>query len=311
MNLQSIYIGFENITSASIRIATPILIAALGEILAERSGVINIGLEGVILTGAFCGMIGSYFTSNVWIGLLFAILSGLIMALLFAFLTITLKTDQIVAGAGINLLALGVTGLAYRKIFGTTGAALTVPTFSQLKIPFLSELPLLGKAIFSQNILVYFALILVAVEMFYLFHTYQGLAILSCGEHPKAADTQGINVGWIRYKCTLICGALTGIAGAYLSLAHSNTFIEGMSAGRGFIALAIVIFGKWHPIKVFLAAILFGAANAMQFQFQAFGLNVPYQLFLMLPYALTILVLAGFAGGAKPPQALAVPYRRE
>lgn len=311
MDIQSAYIGLENIASASIRMATPLLIAALGEVIAERSGVINIGLEGMILTGAFFGMIGSYFASNAFTGLMFAALSGLIMALIFAFLTISLKTDQIVAGAGLNLLALGITGLTYRKIFGTTGAALTVATFGEIKIPMLSKLPILGKALFSQNILVYFVLTLVAVEMLYLFHTYQGLAILACGEHPKAADTQGFNVGRIRHKCILICGALAGIAGAYLSLAHSNTFIEGMSAGRGFIALAIVIFGKWHPVKSLFAALLFGLANAMQFQLQAFGLNLPYQLFLMLPYILTILVLAGFAGGAKAPQALAVPYRRE
>ncbi len=291
--------------------SVPLLMTSVGEIFAERSGVINIGLEGMMLSGAFFGMVGSYCTGNPWVGLIVGSLGGVALALIFSLLSISLGADQVVVGTAVNIFALGITGVLYRAMFGVTGAALMVETFQTEKIPFIKDIPFFGPVFFQHNLLVYMAFVSVPIAAFILFRTRVGLHIRAVGEHPQAADTSGIDVVKMRYICILISGFAAGCAGSYLSLAYSNTFIEGMSAGRGFIALAIVIFGKWHPWGALGAALFFGAANALQFQFQALGLDVPYQFFLMLPYILTLLVLAGFVGRSTAPAALARPYRRE
>jgi simple sugar transport system permease protein len=295
---------------AGIKMAVPLLVTSIGEIFAERAGVINIGLEGMMLTGALGGMLGSYFTGSPWLGLLIGMLAGLLLAGLFSVAAVHLGADQVVTGAAINLLAFGLTGMLYRRIFGVTGTALTVETFTPVVLPGIERIPLLGDLISGHAAPVYIGFLLVPVASWLLFHTALGLSIRAVGEYPKAADTAGISVYRIQHGCVLISGALAGVAGGYLSLAHANTFIEGMSAGRGFIALAIVIFGRWHPVGAMGAALLFGLANAVQFQFQAIGAAIPYQFFLMLPYVLTLAALVLYAGRARPPAALAQAYER-
>ncbi len=295
---------------AGIKMATPLVITSIGEIFAERAGVINIGLEGMMLTGALGGMLGSYFTGSPWIGLLVGMGVGVLLAGLFSLMTVYLGSDQVVMGAALNLLALGLTGVFYRQIFGTTGTALTVQTFEPMDLPLIDQIPLIGDILSGHAAPVYLGFLLVPVAVWLLFYTSLGLSIRAVGESPVAADAAGINVNQIRHGCVLVSGALTGAAGSYLSLAHANTFIEGMSAGRGFIVLAIVIIGRWHPVGAMGAALLFGLANAVQFQFQAIGVAIPYQFFLMLPYVLTLLVLVFFAGHARYPAALAQAYRR-
>jgi len=290
---------------------TPLLFAALGETLAERSGVINIGLEGIILTGAFAGMVGSYFSGSPALGLLLGGGSGALLALLFAWLTVGLGADQIIVGVSSNLLAIGLTGVLYRGLFGVTGQALMVSTFPLLSFPFLGSVPFFGPALFQHTALVYLALLLVPLLGFFLFHTRAGLQLQAVGEYPQAAETLGISVAWTRSSALLVEGMLGGIAGSYLSLAYSNTFIEGMSAGRGFIALAIVIFGRWRPTGVLGGALFFGAATALQFHIQALGSAIPYQFILILPYGLTLLALAFAGTRISPPLALGQAYKRE
>jgi len=291
--------------------ATPLLLAALGEVVVERAGVINIGLEGILLAGAFAGMAGSYWSGSPSIGLVLGGLSGIVLALLFAWLTIGLGADQIVVGISLNLLAVGLTGVLYRGLFGVTGQALTVTTFPTLSLPLVGDAPFIGPVLFQHTALVYLALFLVPVLGFFLSHTRAGLQLQAVGEHPQAAETLGISVAWLRSSALVVEGILGGIAGSYLSLAYSNTFIEGMSAGRGFIALASVIFGRWRPAGVLVGALFFGAATALQFHLQALGSAVPYQFILMLPYVLTLLTLALAGTRILPPSALGQAYKRE
>jgi simple sugar transport system permease protein len=291
--------------------ATPLLLAALGETLVERAGVINIGLEGILLTGAFAGMVGSYFTGSASLGLLLGAISGVLLVSLYAWLTVGLGADQVVVGVSTNLLAVGLTGVLYRGLFGVTGQALTVTTFSTISIPALSAIPFLGTAFFQHTALVYLSLLIVPCVGFFLFSTRAGLQLQAVGEHPQAAETLGISVRWLRTTALVVEGLLGGIAGSYLSLAYSNTFIEGMSAGRGFIALAIVIFGRWRPVGVLGGALFFGAATALQFHLQALGSALPYQFVLILPYVLTLLALVFIGVRISPPSALGQTYRKE
>ncbi|MBT5872950.1 MAG: ABC transporter permease [Candidatus Latescibacteria bacterium] len=301
---------FAGIAHAGASFALPLLLAALGEIFAERSGVVNIGLEGMMLSGALGGMIGSYFTGSAWLGLGIGMATGVFLAVIFSTAAVHFGADQIVAGTAVNILALGLTGVVYRRVFGITGSTLSVESFDAVEIPLIHDLPMVGALFSGHTPPVYIGFLLVPIAAWVLFRTTLGIKIRAVGEHPLAADTAGIRVQFIRHGCTLFSGAMAGCAGAYLSVAHANTFVEGMSAGRGFIALAIVIFGRWHPFWALGAALLFGIANALQFQFQAAGSAVPYQFFLMLPYLLTLLVLVIFASRTYPPAALARAYAR-
>ena len=304
---------FEDILAAAIRGATPLLLAALGEVVSQRAGVINIGIEGMMLIGALFGWVGTFYMAELpffapWVGLLIAGLSGLATAAIFVLFSIKLRGDQVVVGTAITLLALGFTEVVYRRLFGVTGSSHNVPNFKEFDVPFLSQIPLFGKALFSHNIIVFIAFLLVPCVYFFLYHTQPGLRVRACGEHPKAISTIGSNVSLLRTVCLLFAGTMAGIGGGYLSLADVPYFFPGMTAGRGFIALAIVIFGKWHPVKACGAALLFGLGLALDNRFQAFGWDIQYQWFLMLPFVLCLVVLAGFVGRAEAPLALGKPY---
>lgn len=309
--LSSLLSQTDALLHATLVAATPLLLAALSETVVQRTGVINIGLEGILLVGAFAGAAGAYFTNSVIVGLGLGSLSGISFALLYALLTQGFQSDQIVVGISLNLLAVGLTGTLYRGLFGVTGQAIIVPTVPTVPLPLLHTLPIIGPGLFQHTALVYLALLLVPLAHVLLFHTGTGLQIHAVGEYPHAAETLGISVIRIRTIALIVEGLLGGLAGAYLSLAYANTFIEGMSAGRGFIALAIVIFGRWRPLGTCAGALFFGAATALQFHLQALGLSMPYQFILMLPYLLTLLALAFSGTRLSPPAALGQPYRRD
>lgn len=296
--------------AATIRLATPIALAAQGETLSERAGVLNIGLEGVMLNSAFAGVVGAYYTGSPWLGLLCGMLAGALTSLILAVASITFRANQIVIGAAINILAMGLTGVLFRALFGLD-QQVTVNSFKPYPIPFLSDLPVLGPILFQQNPLVYLGYILVPVLTIVLFRTHWGLAVRAVGEEPQAADTAGISVTGTRYLTVLLGGAIGGLGGVSLSLGHLNLFAEGMVSGRGFMALAAVIFGRWHPVGAVLAALFFGGADALQLRMQSLGWQVPYEFMLMLPYVLTLLTLGIFAGRASQPQALGENYARE
>lgn len=303
----------EEILAATINASTPLLLAALGEVISQRAGVINIGIEGMMLIGALFGMVGSFYAAGLpfiapWLGLITAGIGGLLVAVIFATLAIKLRGDQVIIGTAITLLALGFTQVVYQRLFGKTGSPQSVPYFQDFDLPLLSQIPILGKALFSHNIIVYLSFLLVPCVYFFLYHTQPGLRVRACGEHPKAIATTGSNVTILRSMCMMFAGIMAGIGGGYLSLADVPYFTPGMTAGRGFTALAIVIFGKWHPVKALGAALLFGLGFALDARFQAAGWDIQYQLSLMFPYILCLIVLTGFVGKAEAPLALGKPY---
>lgn len=290
--------------AATVRVATPLLLAATGETLAERSGVLNLGIEGSMLAGALAAAIAAT-GGTPWSGLLAALLAGAALAAVFALVTVHAGGDQIIAGTAITLGSVGLTGAIYRAVFGATGAGLSVPTFHPLEVPGLSRLPVLGPAFFAQPATTYLALGIVPLLWWFLFRTRPGLALRAAGESAEAARGAGVRVRAARTLAVVVGGALAGAAGATLVLAQVGTFAERMTAGRGFIAIAIVVLGRWQPVGVLLAAGLFGAATALQFLVQAAGIGIPYQLVLMLPYVLALLGLAGAVGRVRAPRDLA------
>jgi len=295
---------------SAISMAAPILLAALGEMIVERSGVLNIGIEGAMLMGAFFALAAAYFTGSLALGLLAGVAAALALHAIFALLAVNLAVNQVVAGTALNILALGVTGVFYRSMFGITGKAFIVAPFANLRLGPLADLPVVGPLLFDRNPLIYLALVLVPVVAYTLSHTRYGLELRAAGERPEAADALGLGVFRLRWEALMISGVLTGLAGAYLTLAYANTFVEGISSGRGFVALAVVILGRWNPWGLAAASVLFGSAMALQFGLQALGTSIPYQIFLALPYASTLIVLAVMGGQAAAPSALGAPYRR-
>jgi len=293
---------------ASVRLGVPLALAALGEAITERSGVINIGLEGSLIAGALGGALASLALGSGEAGVLAGAGAGLVVALVFAAFSVGLGTDQIITGTAITLGGLGFTGAVYQASFGAGGAALTLPTLPALRIPVLADIPWIGTALFAQAPTAYLAYLLAPALWYFLFRTPWGLELRACGEHPDAARAAGVRVLRVRLAATLFGGALAGLAGAHLALAHAGTFAENMSAGRGFIAIAVVALGRWNPMLVLIAALFFGAAAALQFLLQAVGLDLPYQFFLALPYVVTLAALAGRVGRARAPAALALPW---
>jgi simple sugar transport system permease protein len=289
--------------AATVRTATPLALAALGEVLVERAGMINIGLEGAILAGAFGALVGAE-AGSVAAGYAGAMIGGVIVALLFAFFVIWLRADQIITGTALTLLSVGATGTLYRALYGSAGIALALPTSAPRPIPILSSIPVLGAALFAQPPITYFVYLLVPALSWWMSRTHAGLALRAIGEQPEAARVAGVPVQRMRVLAVLAGGVLAGLAGGTLVLAQAGTFAEEMSAGRGFIAIAIVVLGRWRPLGVALGALVFGGASALQFAFQAMGWHAPYQLFLAVPYLLTLAGLAGAVGRARAPAAL-------
>jgi simple sugar transport system permease protein len=295
--------------AAALRMATPIVYAALGGIFSERVGIINIGLEGTMLVSAFAGVTVSYYTGNPWLGVVVAVLVGGLIGLLHAILTVRFVGDQIVSGTGINIFALGFTAYMSQIIWGSRGASDGVQGLGTWNIPVIVDLPVVGPIIGSHSPLVYLMLVATVLSYVVLFKTPLGLRIRAVGEHPTAAETAGIDVIRVKYLCVILSGMLAGLGGAFLSLGHLNLFTRAMTGGRGFIAMAAMIFGKWMPFGAFGASLLFGLADALQMRLQSLGL-LPPQIILTIPYLLTVAVLAGVVGKARPPSDYK-PYKRE
>lgn len=294
------------VLSSTVRQSTPLVLGAMCGLIGERSGIINIGIEGQMLMAAFMGFMFNVWTGNLFVAVLAGVATGALLGLLLAFMSVTLKIDQIIGGTVINILALGLTGYFYTQGLVTGGKLAPLP------IPGLSEVPLIGPVLFDNPPITYATIILVFVVNYVLFSTRWGLRTRAVGEHPRAADTLGVNVYRTQYINVMLGGAIAGLAGAFLTLEAVGSFERGMTNGRGFVALAVMIFGKWTPLGSWGAALLFGFATAMQTQLQFGGqLNIPHQFIGMLPYLLTIVVLAGFVGRARPPAAEGVPYEKE
>jgi ABC-type uncharacterized transport system permease subunit len=286
--------------AAAVRVATPLLLAATGETIAQRSGVINLGLEGVMLAGALAAALGAS-ASGPWTGVALAVATGMLLAGLFALVTVAARADQVIAGTAITLGAIGLTGTIYRQAVGAEGAGLDLPTLTPIAVPGLSSIPVLGPALFAQPAPTYIGLLAVPAVWWFLFRTRSGLALRAAGEAAAVARATGVPTRLVRGAATVVGGGFAGLAGATLVLAQVGTFAERMTAGRGYVAIAIVVLGRWHPAGVAVASLAFGAAMALQFLFQTLGLGVPYQLFLMLPYALALLALGGAMGRVKAP----------
>ncbi len=286
--------------AATLRLATPIAYGSLGGLFSERAGIVNIGLEGMMLTGAFAGVTASYFTGSPWLGVLAAILIGGFLGLVHGVITVRFAGDQIVSGTGINIFALGFTAYMSQVFWGSRGASESVQGLPDVSIPLLKDIPIIGPIIGTHSPLVYLMIVITVLSYIVLFKTPFGLRIRAVGERPDAADTAGINVFKTKYLCLIISGMLAGLGGAFLSLGHLSIFALGMTGGRGFIALAAMILGRWMPFGAFGASLLFGFADAFQMRLQQLGL-LPPQIILAMPYILTIVVLAGVVGKAIPP----------
>jgi len=303
-----------SVFAATLRLAAPIALAALGGTVTERSGVTNIALEGSMLVGCFFGVVAADRSHSVWIGLAVALLAGVLLAGLHAYASIALRADQIVSGMALNILALGLTTYLDYQLYGTTGTPADLPTLPDVQLGFLKGVPYLGDAIGSQNLLVWTMGALVVLLQLFLFRTVIGLRLRAVGEHPRAAETVGIDVRRIRYAAVLASGALAALGGAYLSLGVAHSFTDAMTSGRGFIGLAAMIFGRWTPVGALAASLIFGYGNALSTSLQGASigdLKVPVQLLGTLPYILTILAVAGFVGRSRPPAADGLPYETE
>ena len=300
--------------AAMLRYATPLAFASLGGLFSERSGVVNIGLEGMMLTGAFFAVWGSDVTGSWQLGLAIAIVAGGLMALLHAFFSITLRADQIVGGTAINFIALGLTTYLLIKIYGDDGTPTDLQTIPNVHLGFLDGIPGIGsflEDVFGRlNLMIWVAIALVVVTWVVVFKTPAGLRIRSVGEHPRAADTVGINVYAIRYGAVTLSGMLAAAGGAYLSLAFVGSFEDNMTAGRGFIALAALIFGNWRPFGAAIACLLFGFSSALAKALQEYSLSVSV-LFEALPYVLTLIAVAGVIGRSIPPASVGRPYVKQ
>ncbi|MDT8368432.1 MAG: ABC transporter permease [Longimicrobiales bacterium] len=295
---------------AGVRLGIPLALAALGEMVSERAGVLNIGLEGSIIAGALGGALGALATGSAGAGVVIGGGAGLLVGLVFAIPVVWLNTDQIITGTAVTLLGLGGTAAIHAARFGATGTQLSLPTLDPIAIPLLARLPLVGPALFDLPPTAYLTFALAPALAWFLFRTEWGLELRAVGEDPEAAHAAGLPVRPLRFGAALFGTLLAGLAGAHLSLAWAGTFAENMSAGRGFIAIAVVVLGRWSPWGVLGSGLFFGAASALQFLLQTLGSDIGYQLFLALPYILTLAALGGWLGRARAPAALAQPWPR-
>jgi ABC-type uncharacterized transport system permease subunit len=320
------YLGaFLSISDSAIRMSVPLLLACLAGLYSERAGVFDIGLEGKMLAGAFAAACVAAITGSAWLGLGAAVVAAVLFALVHGFASITNRGNQIVSGVAINFVVAGATvilGQAWFRQGGRTPQLGADQRFNSIELPFAEALrnvpvigPIYSDLISGHSLLVYFAFLMVPATWWVLFRTRFGLRLRAVGENPAAVDTAGISVTWLRYRAVICCGVLTGIAGAYLSLAQGAGFVKDMTAGRGFIALAALIFAKWKPVPAMFACLLFGFLDAFAIRFQGIALpgigKIPVQFMQALPYVLTVVLLAGFIGKAIPPRAGGVPYVKE
>jgi simple sugar transport system permease protein len=310
-NLDLVFV-WSALVAATLRYATPLTYAAIGGMFSERSGVVNIGLEGQMLAGAFFAIWGADVTDSWQLGLLIGMAAGGLLALLHAFFCIHLRADQIVIGTAINFLALGLTGYLFIDIYGDQGTPTTIPEIPDVTIPWLEDVPFLGEAFGSLNLMIWISFAVLVLSYLFMFRTPIGLRIRSVGEHPRAAETVGISVYGIRYACVVTSGILAAMGGAYLSLGVVHLFDQNISGGRGFIALAALIFGNWRPFGAFAAALLFGFSSALADRIPEFFAQGSYAplLFNALPYVLTIIAVAGVVGRSTPPAADGLPYKK-
>jgi general nucleoside transport system permease protein len=310
--MDALSIVFEaSLWAAAIRIASPLIFATLGELICERAGVLNLGIEGIMTVGAFAGWVSVYNGADLWTGVAVAALAGAAFGLLHGFLTVPLGLSQHVTGIGITLLATSLTYYAYRIAFPSVTSPPKIETFAPFAIPGLSQFPILGDALFNQTPLTYLAFISVIVVAYVLYRTPIGLAVRTVGENPAAVEAQGIDVTLLRIGAVAIGSAFMALGGAFLTMSAFNSFYFDMVNGRGWICIALVVFGSWRPGKALLGAILFAAFDAYQLRLQQLaGAYLPYQVFLMLPYILSILALIAMSRRAGYPRALMIPYRK-
>lgn len=299
----------DNITGATLRMMTPLLLVALGELYSERAGLTNIGLDGIMSIGTIAGFLGGCLTGSPWMGLLLGALCGVALNMIYAFCTITLRAGQIINGMALNILGPALVTYLYRRYFGVTDTLIAVNLMQNIHIPWLSDIPILG-ALFSATPMTYLSLLLLLGTWFFFYKTRPGINFMAVGEYPRAAETMGIHVNRVKYLASVICGALAGLGGAFLTTCYMSTFTEGMVTGRGFIALSAVIFGSWTPLGVFLATLLFGFVDALQLRLQVL-LQLPYQLLAMLPYLCTFAALVFMRQKSSGPKANGQPYARE
>ncbi len=295
------------IATSGIRLATPYLYAAIGETFGQRSGVLNLGVDGMMLMGAYAAFYVVFTTGNLWLGLLAAVIVGGLMGLFMAFISVTLQAEQGISGIGVYLFGLGMSDLLFQKTLGTVE---TVQGFQPLHIPLLSDIPVLGEIFFRHNVLVYGAFALVPLSWFVLNKTTLGLKIRAVGESPEAADSLGVSVSKVRYFTVTLGGVLAGVAGASLSIALLNVFQQNLTNGMGFIAVALVYFGGWRPLGVLVGSLLFSTVNALQVWVQVLNIPIPSDIAVMMPYVLTILVLVIAVQRVRQPAALTKPFER-
>lgn len=296
-----------SLLAAGIRLSVSIVFAALGELVSERAGIMNVGLEGIMLFAAFLAAFGAVYTGTPWGGVAFALLGGIVLAAIHAVFVIYLCADQIVSGLALVLLGGGLSGVGYRLTIGRSPGE--IPAFAPVDFGVLSKLPVLGPIVFGHTVLVYVAFGVAFLLFFAMPRTAWGLELRASGENPAAADAAGVRVNSRRLAAVLFGGAMAALGGAFLVLAQVNAFVEGMVAGRGFIAIACVVFGAWHPLGVLLACLGFGITDALQIRLQIWYPGVPYQFFVMLPYVVALATLVVFASRSVGPAALGLPFR--
>lgn len=303
--------SLSSLIASIIELSVPMAFAALGEVISERGGVINLGTEGVMLVGAISAFSVGFFVHNDLLGVLLGAFAGALMGLLLAFVSVSLRQDQILSGLGIYFLGLGLSGFLYDALFSNVGSTVRIEGLPKLAIPGLSQIPVLGGSLFSLDVIEYSAFVALIIVIFVIGRTTFGLNLRAVGENPAAADTLGVNVSKIKYTAVIVGAALAGVGGAYLAISSHAFQAENITAGRGFIAVAMVYFGKWKPARAFFGTFLFGTAYLLGSFFQVVGAMIPYYFLLMVPYIMTLIILVIIARGARQPGALGIPYTRE
>jgi len=290
--------------------ATPLILAGLGEAISEKAGIINIGVEGIMLSGAFFSFIVSFFTGNLLFGLLAGIAGGIMVSMIHAVLSIHCQANQTIVGLALNFMVLGLTSFLFLMVFGQATTIPSCAVLSEVKIPLLWRIPMIGEALFNQNLFVYIALISLVLTAIFFYKTEWGVNLVAVGEHPQAANSAGLNVVAVRYLACFVNGVLGGLGGASITLGQLGFFMENVTSGRGYIALVVVILGRRNPFGIFAAAMVIGFSQALQFNLQTLGIPIPSQVFSMFPYVVAVIVLCLSIGKSSDPAALGIPYER-